>query len=79
MKLPICVFGPAPPREGLMRERHGIKMNRVLMMIMAAGAVAGGIDRILGNKRGYGARFEEGFLFLGPTALSMAEIGRAHV
>lgn len=72
MKLPICVFGPAPSREGLMRERHGIKMNRVLMMIMAAGAVAGGIDRILGNKRGYGARFEEGFLFLGPTALSMA-------
>ncbi len=47
-------------------------MNQVLMIIMAAGAVAGGIDRMLGNKRGYGAKFEEGFLFLGPTALSMA-------
>jgi len=47
-------------------------MNRVLMIIMAAGAVVGGIDRILGNKRGYGAKFEEGFQFLGSTALSMA-------
>ena len=26
-------------------------MNQVLMIIMAAGAVAGGIDRMLGNKR----------------------------
>ena len=35
-----------------MRERHGIKMNRVLMMIMAAGAVAGGIERIRSQIRG---------------------------
>lgn len=47
-------------------------MNRVLMVIMAAGAIVGGIDRILGNKWGYGAKFEEGFQFLGSTALSMA-------
>lgn len=42
------------------------------MVIMAVGAVVGGIDRIRGNKWGYGAKFEEGFMFLGPTALSMA-------
>ena len=47
-------------------------MNRILMLIMAAGAVVGGIDRLRGNKHGYGEKFEEGFLFLGPTALSMA-------
>lgn len=47
-------------------------MNRVLMLVMAAGAVVGGIDRILGNRWGYGAKFEEGFQFLGSTALSMA-------
>lgn len=46
-------------------------MNRILMMIMAAGAVIGGIDRLRGNKHGLGEKFEEGFLFLGPTALSM--------
>lgn len=47
-------------------------MNRVLMAVMAAGAVVGGIDRILGNRWGYGRKFEEGFQFLGSTALSMA-------
>ena len=47
-------------------------MNRIFMIIMAVSAVIGGIDRIRGNKWGYGAKFEEGFLFLGPTALSMA-------
>lgn len=47
-------------------------MNQVLMLIMAVGAVVGGIDRIRGNRHGYGEKFEEGFLFLGPTALSMA-------
>lgn len=47
-------------------------MNRILMLIMAAGAVVGGIDRLRGNKHGYGEKFEEGFLFLGPAALSMA-------
>lgn len=46
-------------------------MNKILMVIMAAGAAAGGIDRILGNRRGYGAKFEEGFQLLGNTALSM--------
>lgn len=49
-----------------------MKMNQILMFIMAVGAAAGGIDRIRGNKYGYGSRFEEGFLYLGPTALSMA-------
>lgn len=47
-------------------------MNRVLMLLMAAGVIVGGIDSIRGNRRGYGARFEEGFCLLGPTALSMA-------
>lgn len=47
-------------------------MNQVLMVIMAAGAIVGGVDRILGNRWGYGKKFEEGFQFLGSTALSMA-------
>lgn len=46
-------------------------MNQVIMYIMAAGVLLGGVDRLLGNPRGYGKKFEEGFLFLGPTALSM--------
>lgn len=46
-------------------------MNQVLMIIMAAGAVLGGIDRILGNRFGLGEQFEKGFMLLGPMALSM--------
>lgn len=49
-------------------------MNAVIMWIMAAGAVIGGIDRIMGNRLGLGKRFEEGFELLGATALSMAGI-----
>ena len=47
-------------------------MNQILMVIIAGGAVLGGIDRLLGNRLGYGDKFEEGFRLLGPTALSMA-------
>lgn len=46
-------------------------MNKILMVIMAVGAAVGGLDRILGNKYGYGTKFEEGFRLLGSTALSM--------
>lgn len=46
-------------------------MNQILMSIMAMGVILGGADRLLGNKFGYGNKFEEGFRLLGPTALSM--------
>ena len=46
-------------------------MNQILMIVMAAGAVLGGVDRILGNRFGLGGQFEKGFMLL--------EIGRAHV
>ena len=49
-------------------------MNQAIMWIMAAAAVIGGVDRIVGNRTGLGKKFEEGFLLLGPTALSMAGI-----
>lgn len=47
-------------------------MNKVLMIIMAAGAVLGGVDRLRGNKWGYGEKFEAGFMLLGSMGLSMA-------
>ncbi len=49
-------------------------MNQIIMWIMAVGAVLGGVDRIAGNRFGFGKRFEEGFTLLGPTALSMSGI-----
>lgn len=47
-------------------------MNEVLMIIMAAGAALGGIDRLRGNRWGFGDKFETGFMLLGSMALSMA-------
>ena len=49
-------------------------MNQVLLWIVSAGVILGGIDLILGNRWGYGEQFEKGFELLGPTALSMAGI-----
>lgn len=49
-------------------------MERAILWILAAGAVLGGLDLVIGNRFGLGERFEEGFKLLGPTALSMAGI-----
>ena len=49
-------------------------MQRAIMIVMAAGAVLGGLDRLIGSRFGLGKKFEEGFMLLGPTALSMAGI-----
>ena len=46
----------------------------ILVWIMAAFALLGGIDRILGNRFGYGEKFEKGFQMLGNVGLSMAGI-----
>ena len=39
-------------------------MERVILWILAAGAVLGGLDLLIGNRFGLGERFEEGFKFL---------------
>ena len=49
-------------------------MEQILLWVLAAGALVGGLDCLFGNRLGLGDRFEEGFRLLGPTALSMAGI-----
>lgn len=49
-------------------------MNRVVMGVIALGAVIGGVDDLLGNRLGLGQKFEQGFQLLGTTALSMVGI-----
>lgn len=51
-----------------------MSINQIIMYVMALGVLLGGIDRILGNRFGYGEKFENGFHLLGPVALSMAGI-----
>lgn len=45
--------------------------DKLIMLIMAVFAVVGGIDKIRGNKWGYGARYDEGFEALGALAIAM--------
>ena len=45
---------------------HNISINSVIMMIMMIFMLVGAIDKIMGNKKGYGEKFEEGFNAIGP-------------
>ncbi|WP_246596091.1 ethanolamine utilization protein EutH [Bacillus alkalicola] len=49
-------------------------MNELIIWILVLFMCIGGIDRILGNRYGYGKAFEEGFLAMGPIALAMVGI-----
>lgn len=46
----------------------------IIMYIMAFGVLLGGVDQMIGNRWGFGKKFEEGLQLMGPTALSMAGI-----
>lgn len=49
-------------------------MEQAIMWVMAVGAVLGGLDRIFGNRLGLGKKFENGFMQMGSSALSMVGI-----
>ena len=49
-------------------------VNQIIMYLMAFGAALGGMDQLLGNKFGFGEKFEGGFRMLGSVALAMAGI-----
>lgn len=52
----------------------GLAINSVIVMIMMLFMVWGAIDKIMGNKFGYGEQFEEGLNCMGPLAVSMAGV-----
>ena len=51
-----------------------MSINQIIMYFMSFGVLLGGTDRILGNRFGFGEKFESGFRMLGPVGLSMAGI-----
>lgn len=51
-----------------------LSINGVIMLIMMVFMLVGAIDKIRGNKLGYGEKFEEGFLAMGSLAMSMAGV-----
>ena len=52
----------------------GISINSVIMLIMMIFMLVGAIDKIRGNKLGYGEKFEDGFNAMGGLAMSMAGV-----
>ncbi len=51
-----------------------MSVNQIIMYILSFGAALGGVDLILGNRFGFGEKFESGFRMMGSVALSMAGI-----
>ena len=60
--------------ESLQAWISNLSINSVIMMIMMIFMLVGAVDKIMGNKFGYGEKFEEGFNAIGPLALSMAGV-----
>ena len=52
----------------------GLSINGVIMMIMMIFMIIGAIDRMMGNKKGYGEQWESGFLAMGDLAMAMAGV-----
>ncbi len=53
---------------------EAMSFHEILIALMAAFAVLGALDRILGNRFGLGKEFEEGILAMGSLALAMVGI-----
>lgn len=60
--------------ESLQAWVAGLSVNSVIMMIMMVFMVVGAVDKIMGNKFGYGEQFDEGFNAIGPLAMAMAGV-----
>ncbi|EDQ01642.1 ethanolamine utilization protein EutH [Shewanella benthica] len=49
-------------------------MNDIIIYIMVGFMVLGAVDKALGNRWGYGAQFDEGFMAMGALALAMVGV-----
>ena len=51
-----------------------LSINSVIIFIMMIFMIVGAVDKIRGNKKGYGEKFDEGFNAMGPLAIAMAGV-----
>ncbi|MGN0971534.1 MAG: ethanolamine utilization protein EutH, partial [Aristaeellaceae bacterium] len=65
---------PGHPQDRGRDRGSDVQITKIILYVMAFGALLGGTDRILGNRFGFGQHFEEAFRLLGPIGLSMAGI-----
>lgn len=57
--------------ESLRQYVENLSVNSVILTLMTVFMILGVVDKIQGNKRGYGAAFDEGFHAMGPLALAI--------
>lgn len=60
--------------DSLLQFADNLSVNTIIMSIMVLFMIIGAIDRIRGNKLGYGEEFEKGFELIGPLALVVAAV-----
>lgn len=64
----------APFIESLKTYAQTFSFNSAVILIMMVFMVVGAVDKIRGNKKGYGAAFDEGFHAMGPLAVAMVGV-----
>lgn len=52
----------------------GLSFHSVIVTIMMVFLALGAVDKAQGNRRGYGAAFDEGFEAMGPLAIAMVGV-----
>lgn len=60
--------------DSLRTLRDNFSANTVIMCLMMVFTIIGGIDKVRGNRRGYGEKFDEAFAALKPLALTMVGV-----
>ncbi|MGI5985513.1 MAG: ethanolamine utilization protein EutH [Clostridiales bacterium] len=60
--------------ESIQAWISNLSINSVIIFIMMIFMIVGAIDKIRGNKLGYGEQFDEGFNAMGPLAIAMAGV-----
>ncbi len=60
--------------DSLREWASNLSINSVIIFIMMTFMIVGAVDKLRGNKLGYGAEFDEGFRAMGPLAIAMAGV-----
>ncbi len=70
----ITAFDVSVLPSSFMVYLDGLTVNTVILTIMTIFMMVGAIDKVRGNKLGYGEKFDEGLLAMGPLAIAMAGV-----
>lgn len=73
-ELIAAVTGTASFSESIKAYIANFSFNSAVILIMMVFMIVGAVDKIRGNKKGYGAAFDEGFYAMGPLAVAMVGV-----